>query len=150
MDSPPSKKAKGDKATTPSVTSEKDEIQKPDPEAAKQLYKDDENEREIFPNHTRAFKLDKSKSQKSRKKEKFDQKCPRYDDIILDNMPKEFFKVKSPHIILSNKSFNKIKLNAVMLTNPRIEFEPKKRKVYYDKKWVGENVVLNKKGNITI
>ena len=61
-------------------------------------------------------------------------------------MCKESFQVISPHIILSKKSFNNVKQNVLMLTKPRVENIPKNRKVYYKIKWIGDNIILNKKG----
>ena len=48
-------------------------------------------------------------------------KSSQYDNVLCDNMIKEFAKSKSSHVIMSNKTFNNIKLNVVMLTRPRIE-----------------------------
>ena len=60
-------------------------------------------------------------------------------------MIKEFAETKSPHVILSNKTFNDIKLNTIMLTRPRIENVSNNRNIFYDIKWMGDNV--NMKGN---
>ena len=56
-------------------------------------------------------------------------------------MRKDSFQVKSPHIILSNKSFNNVKQNVIMLTKPKVENIPKNRKVYYKLKWIGDNII---------
>ena len=73
MDSPPSKKAKGDTSPKAFNQSEKGEIEKPNPETSMQLYdRGHYCDGTVIQNHTRAFKLDKSKSIKRKKKEKFD------------------------------------------------------------------------------
>ena len=147
MDSPPSKKTRGDTSPKAFIKSDKGEIEKPNPETSIQLYdKGDCCDSTVIQSHTRAFKLDKSKSNKRKKNEKFDKKCAQHDDIILENMRKDSFQVKSPHIILSNKSFNNVKQNVIMLTKPKVENIPKNRKVYYKLKWIGDNIILNKKG----
>ena len=82
MDSPPSKKAKGDTSPKPFNQPEKGEIEKPHPETFMQLYdKGDYCDSAVIQNHTWTFKLDKSKPFKSKKKEKFDKKCAQHDDI---------------------------------------------------------------------
>ena len=83
MDSPPSKKAKGDTSPTPSNPPEKGEIETLHPASTMQSYdKGDCRDMVVIQNHTRAFKLDKSKSFKSKRKEKFDKKCAQHDDIL--------------------------------------------------------------------
>ena len=129
MDSPLSKKTKGDTSPKAFNQPEKCEIEKPNPETSMQLYdRGHYCDSTVIQNHTRAFKLDKSKSIKRKKKEKFDKKCAQHDDVLLENMRKESFQVKSPHIILSKKSFNNVKQNVLMLTKPRVENIPKKQK----------------------
>ena len=64
---------------------------------------------------------------------------------MAENIAKESFHVKSPHVILSTKIFNKIKLNVIMLTDPRIEDTSRNRKVFYNIKYMSDNVVMHKK-----
>ena len=61
-------------------------------------------------------------------------------------MIKEFAETKSPYLLISNKTFNYIKLNVIMLTRPRIENVSKNRKIFYDIKYMGHNVAIYKKG----
>ena len=61
-------------------------------------------------------------------------------------MIKEFAETKSPHVILFNKTFNNIKLNVIMLTRPRIKNRSKDRKIFYDIKYMGQHVLMNKNG----
>ena len=63
MDSPTSKKARGDTSPKAFNKSDKGEIEKPNPETSIQLYdKGDCCDNTVIQNHTQAFKLDKSKS----------------------------------------------------------------------------------------
>ena len=61
-------------------------------------------------------------------------------------MIKEFTETKSPHVLISYKTFNDIKLNVIMLTRPRIEHVSKNRKIFYNIKYMGHNVTMHKKG----
>ena len=61
-------------------------------------------------------------------------------------MLKEFAKTKSPHVIISNKIFNDMKLNVIMLSKLRIENTSKDRNIFYKIKWKGENVLKTNKG----
>ena len=61
-------------------------------------------------------------------------------------MIKEFAESKSPHVVISSKTFNDIKLNVIMLTRPRIESVSKNRKIFYDIKYMVHNVAIKKKG----
>jgi len=90
--------------------------------------------------------MDKSKKAIKKKSRKMDKKCSQYDSIIHDNVIKEFFQAKTPHVILSNKTFNDIKLNVVMLTNPQIEHIPKNQMIHYKIKYMGDNIHVSKKG----
>ena len=45
-------------------------------------------------------------------------------------MIKEFAEMKSPHVVISYKTFNDIKLNAVMLTKPRVDHVSKTGKFF--------------------
>ena len=67
---------------------------------------------------------------------------------FLDQKIKEFAETKSPHVILSNKTFNDIKLNTIMLTRPRIENISNNRNIFYDIKWMGDNVKMKVNGKI--
>ena len=67
--------------------------------------------------------------------------------MLLDQMVKEFAETQSPHVIISNKTFNDIKLNTIMLTRPRIENMSINRNIFYDIKWMGNNVNMKGNGN---
>ena len=61
-------------------------------------------------------------------------------------MIKEFVEKRSPNLVISNKTFNDIKLNGIMLTRLRVEIVSKNRKIFYDIKYMGHNVAMHKKG----
>ena len=65
-----------------------------------------------------------------------DQKRNQYDEILCDNMLKEFFHFKSPHVILSKRKFNDVKMNVIMLTQPKIEGMSKNRQIFYNIKYI--------------
>ena len=81
-----------------------------------------------------------------KQKQKLERFFCQYENVINDNITKEFFKSKSPHVILSNKTFNSIKLNVIMLTKPMIDDVSRNRKIFYDIKHMGGNIQKTKKG----
>ena len=145
MSAPPAKKKKAS-SNSNSQSSEVPVPNKPDNEYWQKLYPDvnnieDKTNRQI----ERRFKHDKKKKQKRKEKIQFINDCKRHDDIYSDNISKESFQFKSPHVIISNKIFNDIKGNVIMLTKPRIEGESRDRAIYYDVKYMSDNVIMNKK-----
>ena len=42
-----------------------------------------------------------------KQKQKLERFFCQYENVINDNITKEFFKSKSPHVILSNKTFDR-------------------------------------------
>ena len=94
----------------------------------------------------RGVKHDKKMKMKRKQKERLNKKFVQYDSVFCDNSDKEFFKAKSPHVILSNKTFTNIRNNVVMLTKPHLENDLKERKIFYEIKYFGDHVVKNKKG----
>ena len=95
---------------------------------------------------SRSSKHDKKKKIKRKQKLRFEKKCNQYDEILRDQMVKKFAETKSPHVVLSNKTFNDIKSNVIMMSNPRIAKTSKIRTISYDIKWIGENIATKKKG----
>ena len=95
---------------------------------------------------SRSSKHDKKKKIKRKQKLRFEKKCNQYDEILRDQMVKKFAETKSPHVVLSNKTFNDIKSNVIMMSNPRIAKTSKSRIISYDIKWIGENIATKKKG----
>ena len=142
---PPRKKKASSNSN--SQSSEIPVLNKPDNECWQKLYPD-VNKTEDKPNRQieRRFKHDKNKKQKRKEKVQFLHDCKLHDDIYSDNISKESFHFKSPHVILSNKIFNDIKGNVIMLTKPRIEGESRDRAIYYDVKYMSDNIIMNKKG----
>ena len=90
--------------------------------------------------------MTRGKKIKHKEKIRFEGKCNQYDEILHNQMIKEFAETKSLHVVLSNKTFNDSKLNVIMLTNPRIKKISKNRNIHYDIKWMGEDIVMNRKG----
>ena len=125
----------------------KDISEKPDPSAINDLYSDDKDvyDKKKYA-RTRRVKHDKKKKVTRKKKARLEQKLNQYDNVLLDQMIKEFAETKSPHVILSNKTFNDIKLNTIMLTRPRIENVSNNRNIFYDIKWMGDNVKMKVNG----
>ncbi len=83
---------------------------------------------------------------KQKQKEQLNKKFIQFDNVFCDNFDKEFFKAKSPYVILSNKTFTNIKLNVIMLTKTCVENDLKERKIFYKIKYFGDYIVKNKKG----
>ena len=83
---------------------------------------------------------------KQKQKEQLNKKFIQFDNVFCDNFDKEFFKAKSPYVILSNKTFTNIKLNVIMLTKTCVENDLKERKIFYKIKYFGDHIVKNKKG----
>ena len=94
----------------------------------------------------RVLKINTSKLENKKKSQKMDKNCRQHDSVILENSVRESFRVKTPHVILSNQRYNQIKQNAIMLTNPQVQLVPKNRKILYNIKYMGENIHLSKKG----
>ena len=94
----------------------------------------------------RGIKHDKKKKITRKKRERFEKQCKQYDDVLGDHMLKEFAKTKSPHVIISNKTFNNMKFNVIMLSKPSIDNTSNNRNIFYEIKWMGKNVLKTNKG----
>ena len=99
-----------------------------------------------FNNRSRYIKHDKKKRIKTKKDQRIEKKFKQSDEILRDNLVKELVETKSPLLVISNKRFNDIKLNVIMLTKPQVEKVSKNRKIFYDVKYIGHNVRIHKKG----
>ena len=108
--------------------------EKPDSREVKELYNDtNDTVNQVTVGRGRGIKHDKKKKIKRKKKTRRQKKNFRqYDEALRDNMIKEFAELKSPHVVITYKTFNDIKLNVIMLTRPRIENVSKNRKIFYD------------------
>ena len=70
-----------------------------------------------------------------------------YHDLMLDNLLKQYYSTKSPHLIISHKWFYKIRKNAIMLKSVQEKHVEKNRYIYYDIERFGDNVRYTKKNN---
>ena len=70
--------------------------------------------------------------------------------MLLDNLLKQYYSTKSPHLIISSKLFDKIRKNAIMLKSIREVNIGKERHVYYDVERFGDNVRYIEKGKVWI
>lgn len=92
-------------------------------------------------------KRDKQKKIKRKRIEKEKNYVQNYNDLLVDNLIKEFHTTKSPHLVINNKWFTKIKHNVIMLKSPmEIEIESKRR-MYYEIDFFGRDVEYTRKGN---
>ena len=107
--------------------------EKPDPGEVKELYNDTNDAvNQLTLKICRGIKHDKKKKIKRKKNIKTEKQFRQYDEVLRDNMIKEFAESKSPHVVISYKASNDIKFNVIMLTRPRIENVSKNRKIFYD------------------
>ena len=60
-------------------------------------------------------KREKQKKEKRKKTEKKSDYLQDYNDILLDNLLKEYYTTKSPHLIISRQWFFKIKKKKTLL-----------------------------------
>ena len=77
-------------------------------------------------------KREKQKKEKRKAVEKESDYLQDYHNILLDNLLKEFYTTKSPHLIISRQYFFQIKRNSIMLKNAHESLDGNHRKVYYE------------------
>ena len=70
--------------------------------------------------------------------------------MLLNNLLKQYYSTKSPHLIISGKWFYRIRKNIIMLKSIREVNIGKDRHVYYDIERFGDNVRYIQKGNVCI
>ena len=68
------------------------------------------------------------------------------DDLLLTHIPYNGQSTKSPHILI-NKWFHRLKKNYIVLKTPREIGEMKKRKIYYEIDFMGENIKYSRMNN---
>ena len=79
----------------------------------------------------RQDKYNKRFSQKKKKEMKMLLREEMHDDFFQDNMAKEFYTTKSPHILIT-RTFRHIKENSIILQCPVVENEQKNsRTIFY-------------------
>ena len=70
-----------------------------------------------------------------------------HDDFILDNLAKEYYTTKSPHLLIT-KSFHHIQENSIILHYPIVENgSSRNRKISYKINLIGKNIKFNRKKN---
>ena len=66
-----------------------------------------------------------------------------YDNVILDNLAKEYYTTKSPHLLIT-KSFHHIEDNSIILHYPIVENgNTRNRKISYKINLIGKNIKFN-------
>ena len=94
---------------------------------------------------TRQDKYNKRFSQQKNKEMKMSLKEEMHDDFFQDNMAKEFYTTKSPHILIT-RTFRHIQENSIILECPVVENEQKNsRTIFYKIKYFGKNIMFKKK-----
>jgi len=73
-----------------------------------------------------------------------------YNDLMNNNLIKEFYTTKSPHLLFHNKWFQKIKNNVVMLKCAKEVTVDSKRMMHYKIDFFGDKVSYTQKGNLWI
>ena len=73
--------------------------------------------KEKFPSKTRYKKRDKRTDKKKKGVKKEQHYSEQYHDLMLDNLLKQYYSMKSPHLIISGKWFYKIRKNTIMLNS---------------------------------
>ena len=69
---------------------------------------------------------------------------------MLDNLLKEYYTTKSPHLIISRQWFFKIKKNTITLKNARECADENGKKVYYEIDKIGSNVRYVQKKDVFV
>lgn len=98
----------------------------------------------------RLEKRDKQKKQKRKRVVKEKSYVRDYNDLINTSLDKEFHTTKSPHLLLNNKWFQKIKNNVVMLKCAKEVSINSKRMIHYNIDFFGDKVDYIRKGNLWI
>ena len=73
-----------------------------------------------------------------------------YNDLLLENLSKELYSTKSPHLVISRQWFIRIKNHSIMLKNVRETLDGNNRLVYYEIDIVGSNIKYVKKQNESV
>ena len=65
---------------------------------------------------------------------------------MLNNLLKEYYSTKSPHLLISRKWFYRIKSNIVLMKSPRECTNGKNRLIFCEIEHIGKNVRHFRKG----
>ena len=70
-------------------------------------------------NKKKCHKRNRKRDKKNIRRKKFQEKEKRYEDdyndLMLTNLVKDFYPTKSPHLLISRRWFQRIKLSSIML-----------------------------------
>ena len=91
-------------------------------------------------------KREKQKKETRKKVEKEVNYLNNYNDLLLENLSKEYYTTKSPHLIISRKWFFRIRDHTIMLRKGREFTDGNNRLVYYEIDEIGSKVKYAKKG----
>ena len=101
----------------------------------------------IYKTKNRFRKREKQKKEKRKIVEREVDYLQDYNDLLLDNLLKEYYTTKSPHLIISRKWFFKIKNHSIMLKKCHGCLEGDNRHVYYEIDEIGSKIRYVKKEN---
>ena len=86
------------------------------------------------------------RKQHYRKKRKKDKDYTRdYHELLLENLPKEYYSTKSPHLLINRRWFKNVRKNTIMLKNVREYGTGRDRIIHYDIDQIGDDIRFNKK-----
>lgn len=107
--------------------------------------------REENSNRKKCHKRKRKRDQKNIRNKKLYEKEKRYEedyeDLMNTNLIKEFYTTKSPHLLISRKWFQRIKLSSIMLNEAHETTDGKNRVIYYEVESFGKKVIYTRKGN---
>ena len=66
---------------------------------------------------------------------------------MVENVSKEYYRTKSPHVLINRKWFNRIRNNTVMLKNATESYNNSRRLIHYEVDRLGDNIKCIRKGN---
>ena len=92
-------------------------------------------------------KREKQKKEKRKAVEKDVDYLKDYNDLLLENLSKELYSTKSPHLVISQQWLFKIKNHSIMLQNTRESLDEPSRQVYLEIETIGSAIKYVKKGN---
>ena len=95
-------------------------------------------------------KRDKRKSMKRKQLEKEQAYVKNYNNLMNDNLTKEFYSTKSPHLVFNNKWYQQFKNHVVMLKSPKEIMVNSKGQVHYQTDFFGGKVKYTQKGKFWI
>ena len=95
-------------------------------------------------------KRDKQTKMKQKHAEKEQAYIKEYNELMNDNLIKEFHTTKSPHLVFNHKWYQQFKNNIVMLKSPEEIMVNSKQQVHYQIDFIGSKVDYTQKGKLWI